>query len=247
MNALDEELRKLSKQDIAVVRKVCNPSLPGDESRHSGFTEEENGNCSFSAYDRFYGMQLNSGESGLAQSVNENYVQIEEHDECRRKDEITCDKGKDDGGMSSLADVFDENLRDNTVDQDDLEDWRQDKTRIASEEDIDGQILDWNQDHAEVSYHKTCNKIDDTEVARSQIGSFQLAADSGCMLSDQCSITLDLKETIRAVDGSDLSCVESDSLGEVSNRFPVPLEFHVERVCLISCSSKNIDSFVAFA
>ena len=242
MNALDEELRKLSEQDIAVVRQVCKPLLLGDGKSHSDYTEEEDGNCSFSAYDRFYGMQNYSGESGLIQPVNESYLEIEEHDGCRKKGEIICDKGKDDGFISSLADVFDNNLHGNTGDQEDLGDWGQDNTRIACEEHIDGQMLNCNQDHAEVSYDKLCNEIDGTEVAPNQIGSFQLATDSGCMLSDQCSISLNLKENIRAVDASDLSCVGSDSLVEVSNRFPVPLEFPVERVCRISSSSKIIGS-----
>ena len=88
MSALDDELKKLSKQDIATVRQLYKPTkplLPGDEACHYEYGDKDN--CSFTAYHRFYDKQFNvagdddvsatdGGKSDTAQAVHDSYLQV---------------------------------------------------------------------------------------------------------------------------------------------------------------------------
>lgn len=64
MSALDDELMKLSKQDIAVVRQLYNQSaqsLPGNELRHHGQIRRNNNNSSSA-----YHSTCNDGNSAMS-------------------------------------------------------------------------------------------------------------------------------------------------------------------------------------
>ena len=240
MSCLDDELRKLSEKDIVTLREVCKPSSTGGNVHHNDHPEEENGNCSFSAYNRFYEMQLRTSEKGSVQPGKENYVQVEGHSGYQTRQQESCDKGIDCGFRSDVTpdflDLECENLFDIGDRQESTEVWGHDVATMTSQGD-NGSY--WAQDYQKVSYDRqnsSAHSIGDViwnakEGTFSNTERFQLSTVGQLASSDQCSLSVALEENFRTVPGNDFSCVVAGSLSEVSDRFIVPLECPNERVC----------------
>ena len=231
MDAVVDELKLVSGHRLSTVRKARKPLLLGDESGNSESRQDKDNNCSFSAYDRFYRMQLECGEGRAVQPASEKHLPV------KGEDDINCVKGQDG------CDVNDESSLQVADMQEGIGAWEIGIARIVCNDDDGSQLVTHKQNHLQVPCDTQKNilrssykSLAPTEVVMDSAASMQLGVEKECLLPDRSSVSVGMKDDTKADCGSDLFYLVSSRLVESIRSQAAPLEAHSKMVGHLSRS-----------
>ena len=226
MDAVVDELKLMSEHGLSTVRKTRKPLSLEDVDSSMGNREDEDKYCSFSAYDRFYRMQLECGEGRTVQPSSEKHLPVKGHDGHLEQDEISYLRGKDG------TDVNDESSLQVADMQEGIGAWEIGIARIVcNDDDDDSQLVTHKQNHLQVPcdkqkniLHSSFKSLGPTEVAMDRAASMQLSVEEECMLPNRSIISVGMRDDIKADCGSDLFYLVSSRLVESSRSQAAPVE-----------------------